>query len=414
MSGSEPGVDVSLAGSDPDGRLVALVKLTVALVLGFSTWFSATAVVPQLTDVWELSGTGKAWLTISVILGFVAGALLSSALNLSDRFKPQLVMLIGSVGAGLANLGLVWAGGIELGVPLRLVTGFFLAGVYPPSFKLIATWFRAGRGMALGVLAAGIILGNAMPHLANALGGIDWMSVIYATALMSVLGGVVAYSVEDGPFEFPRSVFDPRQVGLVFANRGVRLASIGYFGHMWELFAMAAWFLIFFGDHLVAAGEEALPMAAFVTFLVIAMGAVGSWVGGFIADRWGRTNFTILMLGISGACSVGIGLLFDGSTWVIVLVGLVWGFTVVADSAQFSAMVTEVGDQSYVGTALTMQIAIGFTISAATIWIIPVLEDTATWRWAFAVLAIGPLVGILAMLRLRRSPAAALIAGGRG
>ena len=400
--------------SDPDGRLLPLALLTLALVLGLSTWFSATAVVPQLTEAWTLSSTGRSWLTISVIVGFVVGALVSAALNLADRVRPQLVMLIGGLGAGLANLGLIWAGGVELAALLRFVTGFFIAGIYPPSFKLISTWYRRGRGVALGVLAAGIILGNSSPHLANALGGIDWESVIYATTFMSLAGGIVAFSVEDGPFEFPSSAFDPRQVGKVFANRGVRLASIGYFGHMWELFAMAAWFLIFFGDHLTARGEEALPAAAFVTFVVIAMGAAGSWAGGLIADRWGRTNFTILMLTISGLCCLGIGLLFDGPTWPIVVVGLVWGFTVVADSAQFSAMVTEVGDQSYVGTALTMQIAIGFTVSAATIWIIPVVEELATWRWAFAVLALGPLVGIAAMLRLRRLPEAAKIAGGLG
>jgi MFS family permease len=400
--------------SDPDGRFVPLALLTVALVLGISTWFSATAVVPQLTEAWTLTASGRAWLTISVILGFVVGALLSSVLNLADRVRPQVVMLVGAVGAGLANLCLLWADGVEVGVLLRLATGFFIAGVYPPSFKLISTWFRSGRGMALGVLAAGIILGNASPHLANALGGVTWESVIFATSVMSVIGGLVAFSVRDGPFDFPRSHFDPRQVGKVFANRGVRLASIGYFGHMWELFAMAAWFLIFFGDHLVARGEEAHPMAAFVTFVVITMGAAGSWSGGFIADRWGRTNFTALMLAISGLCSLGIGLLFNGPSWLIIVTGLIWGFTVVADSAQFSAMVTEVADQSYVGTALTMQIALGFTISAATIWIIPIVEEATSWRWAFAVLAPGPLVGIAAMLRLKSLPEARRIAGGRG
>ena len=386
----------------------------MALVLGMSTWFSATAVIPQLRDVWSLSASAQAWLTISVILGFVIGALFSSALNLSDRVRPQLVMLVGGVGAGVANLGLIWAGGAEVGVPLRFLTGFFVAGVYPPSFKLIATWYRAGRGTALGVLAAGIVFGNSTPHLANALGGVDWESVIVATSAMSIAGGVVAYVVRDGPFEFPDTPFDPSQIGRVFANRGVRLSSIGYFGHMWEFFAMAAWFLIFFGDHLASVGQEVIPGAALLTFVVVAMGAAGSWAGGLIADRWGRTNFTILMLGISGLCSLGIGLLFGGPTWPIVVVGLVWGFTVVADSAQFSAMVTETGDQSYVGTALTMQIAIGFTISAATIWIVPIVEELVTWRWAFAVLALGPAVGIWAMLKLKHSPEARLIAGGRG
>lgn len=405
--------DVSL-GSDPDGRLVPLLLLTVALVLGISTWFSATAVVPQLTQEWGLSSTGKAWLTISVILGFVAGALFSSALNVADRVRPQLVMALGAIGAGVANLGLIWATGIELGVALRFATGFCLAFVYPPSFKLISTWYRAGRGTALGVLAAGIIIGNALPHLANALGGIDWHGVIYATTVMSILGAVVALLVRDGPFAFPSSKFDPRQVGLVFSNRGVRLASIGYFCHMWELFAMAAWFLVFFGDHLIAGGDDATPTAAIVTFLVISTGAAGSWVGGIVADRWGRTNLTALMLTISGLCAVGIGLLFNGPTWILIVVGVIWGFTVVADSAQFSAIVTEVGDQSYVGTALTMQIAIGFTISAATIWIIPIAEEAFTWRWAFAVLALGPAIGVAAMLRLKNLPEAARIAGGRG
>lgn len=414
MSKSEGRDPVDTIRTDPNGPSAPLVLLTIALVFGLSTWFSATAVVPQLTEEWSLTSTGRAWLTISVILGFVVGALFSAALNIADRVRPQLMMLVGGIGAGIANLGLIWVDGAELGVVLRFVTGFFIAGIYPPSFKLISTWYRSGRGMALGVLAAGIVLGNASPHLANALGGIDWQSVIYATTIMSITGGVVAFSVKDGPFEFPRSIFDPRQVGRVFANRGVRLASIGYFGHMWELFAMAAWFLIFFGDHLVAQGEEALPFSAFVTFVVIAMGSVGSWVGGFIADRWGRTNFTALMLTISGLCSLGIGLLFDGPTWPIIVIGIIWGFTVVADSAQFSAMVTEVGDQSYVGTALTMQIAIGFTISAATIWIIPLVEEVTSWRWAFAVLALGPLVGITAMLRLKHLPEAAKIAGGLG
>ena len=392
----------------------ALGRLTVSLVLSLSTWFSATAVVPQLTEAWNLNDNGRAWLTMAVVLGFVPGALFSSAFNIADRYRPQTVMLVGAVGAGLANLGLIWANGPELGIPLRLFTGFFLAGVYPPSFKLISTWYIERRGMALGLLAAGIIVGNASPHLVNALGGIGWENVIVATSIASVVGGLVAFSVGTGPHPFPESSFDPRQVALVFSNRGVRLASIGYFGHMWELFAMAAWFLVFFGDHLDAAGIDPVPSAAYVTFFVVAAGGVGSWLGGILADKWGRTNFTILALAVSGLCSLGIGLLFDSPTWLVVVVGLIWGLTVVADSAQFSAMVTEVGDQSYVGTALTMQIALGFTISAVTIWLVPLVESAVTWRWAFSILALGPLVGIWSMVRLRSLPEAASIAGGRG
>jgi MFS family permease len=379
-----------------------------------STWFSATAVVPQLDDVWALSSTTKAWLTIAVQVGFVVGAVVSALLNVADRVRPQLLMLGGCVGASLANVALVWAGGPEVGVPLRFLTGFFMAGVYPPAFKLVSTWFQRSRGTALGVLAGAIILGNAMPHLVNGFGGVGWESVVIATSVLSALGGAAAITVRDGPFPFPTSVFDPRQIGKVFANRGVRLASIGYFGHMWELFAMYAWFQVFFSDQLATRGAEALPEAAFVTFAVIAVGSLGSLFAGVLADRWGRTNTTSLMLAVSGLCSLGIGLLFDGPTWPVVVVGLVWGFTVVADSAQFSAIVTETADQSYVGTALTMQVAVGFTITVATIWLIPILETAVTWRWAFAILAIGPLVGIVAMLRLKRLPEAREIAGGLG
>lgn len=400
--------------SDPVGRLRPLFFLSIALVLGMSTWFSASSIIPQLQETWTLTDTSKAWLTIAVQLGFVAGALVSAALNISDRIRPQVVILIGGVGAGVANLVLIWAGGPFVGIPLRFTAGFFMAGVYPPAFKLISTWFREGRGMALGVLAGAIILGNATPHLVNGLGGVDWENVILVTSLLSVLGGVIAMFVADGPFAFPKSVFDPGQVARVFANRGVRLASIGYFGHMWELFAMYAWFLVFFTDQLADQGVEAFPRAAFVTFAVVAMGALGSLVGGLIADRWGRSNTTILMLSVSGICSLGIGLLFGGPTWLIVIVGMVWGFTVVADSAQFSAVVTEVADQSYVGTALTMQTAIGFTVTVATIWLIPIIESSVTWRWAFAILALGPVVGIAAMARLKHLPEAAQIAGGRG
>lgn len=413
----EPDIKPADAGSDPGdppGRWRALTLLALALVLGMSTWFSASAVIPQLDAIWELSSTAKAWLTIAVQLGFVAGALVSAGLNLSDLIPPRLVILGGGIGAGLANLLLVVADGPTWGIPARFLTGFFMAGVYPPAFKLMSTWFRKGRGTALGLLVGAIIVGNAMPHFVNGVGGVDWRNVIYTTSALSMVGGLVALAVGDGPFPFPRAVFDPRQIGKVFANRGVRLASFGYFGHMWELFAMYAWFVVFFSDHLSARDVEPLPRAAFVTFVVMVMGLPGSLLGGVLSDRWGRTRSTTLMLTISGLCSLGIGLAFEAPSWVLLIIGLVWGFTVVADSAQFSAMVTEVADQSYVGTALTMQLAIGFTITVATIWLIPLIEAAVSWRWAFAILALGPAVGIWAMTRLRSLPEAAHIAGGLG
>ena len=396
-------------------RWQVLVLLAIVLVLSMSTWFSAAAVIPQLRELWQLSLTASAWLTIAVSIGFVCGAIVSSVLNLSDIISARHVILGGAIGAAIANALLVVAGGAMLGIPLRFATGFFIAGVYPPAFKLMSTWFRTERGLALGILAGAIVIGNGLPHLVNGLGGLDWRVVIYVTSVLTLLGGLITeFAIKQGPYPFPTATFDPRQAGLVFANRGVRLATLGYIGHMWELFAMAAWFSVFFAEALLAFGNSVGSAAAFATFGIFISGGLGCWVGGIMADRWSRTRTTILMLAISGGCAVLIGLLFGSSPWLILLVGLVWGFTVVADSAQFSTMVTELADQAYVGTALTLQMAAGFTITVATIWLIPFLEATFGWQWAFAILALGPALGITVMWRLKSLPEATHIAGGKG
>jgi MFS family permease len=396
-------------------RRQALGFLAVALVLSMTTWFSASAVVPQLRTQWSLSDSAVSWLTISVQLGFVVGAIVSSLFNIADVVSPKRVMLAGAIGAALSNSLLSEAAGPEVGLPLRFMTGFFLAGVYPPALKLMATWFVKGRGIALGTLVGAITLGSAAPHLVNGLGGLEVDTVVFVTSALTILGGLIAgFAVAEGPFPFPPATFDPRQMRMVFANRGVRLASLGYFGHMWELYAMWAWFLVFFSHVLTKNGGNAGESAAFATFAVIGIGALGCWLGGYLGDRWGRTQTTALMMAISGLCALAIGLLSEAPTWFVLGIGLIWGFTVVADSAQFSTMVTELADQSYVGTALTLQLAVGFSLTVATIWLIPVLEESFGWRWAFAFLAPGPALGVLAMLRLRSSPEAALIAGGRG
>ena len=372
--------------------------LALSVILSMTTWFSASAVVPQLRVDWSLSSNGAAWLTIAVQLGFVAGALASSVFNVADLHAPQVVILAGSLGAAAVNALLALAGGAAAGIPLRFATGFFLAGVYPPALKLMATWFRVRRGVALGTIVGALTLGSALPHLVNGLGGLDWRVVIYATSVLTLAGGLVArFGVPDGPYPFPRATFDPRQARLVFANRGVRLASLGYFGHMWELYAMWAWFVVFFrAVHGPGAG------AAYATFAVIGIGAAGCIVGGILGDRWGRPETTASMMVASGTCAIAVGIAAQWSAWLALAIGLVWGFTVVADSAQFSTIVTELADQAYVGTALTLQLAVGFTLTVATIWLVPILERHVGWEWTFAFLAPGPALGTVAMLRLRR------------
>lgn len=376
----------------------ALTLLAVALVLSMATWFSASAVVPQLRVEWDLSSTGRAWLTIAVQLGFVAGALVSSLFNVADVVDARWVIVAGSFGAATANALLLTAHGLGWALPLRGATGFFLAGVYPPALKLIATWYRERRGVALGVLVGALTLGSASPHLVNGLGGLDWHVVIAATSALTFAGGVVVLAwVEHGPFPFPRAPFDPHQIRRVFGNRGVRLSSLGYFGHMWELYAMWSWFLVFASDRLFASHKA----AAFATFAVIGIGALGCWAGGRLGDAWGRPQLTAAAMVVSGLCALTIGVAANVASALALAVALVWGVAVIADSAQFSTLVTEHADQSYVGTALTLQLAVGFTLTVATIWLVPVLESAVGWTWAFAFLAPGPALGVLAMLRLR-------------
>jgi MFS family permease len=279
--------------------------------------------------------------------------------------------------------------------------------------KIMATWFREGRGLAIGILVGALTVGSAAPHLVNGLGGLEWETVVFVTSGLTVCGGLLALTVGEGPYPFPAAVFDPRQAGLVMSNRGVRLASLGYFGHMWELYGMWAWFAAFFADFLAAKGSAPGAGPAYATFAVIGIGGVGCWAGGLLGDRWGRTATTALMMLASGTCALVIGALFDAPTWLLLTVGLVWGFTVVADSAQFSTMVTELADQAYVGTALTLQLALGFTLTVATIWLLPLLADGMGWRWSFVLLVPGPLLGAAAMLRLRGLPEAAAVAHGR-
>jgi MFS family permease len=389
--------------------------LGAACFLGMTCWFSASAVLPQLRAEWQLSAGAGAWLTISVQLGFVLGAVLSAVFNLADLVPPRRLMLLGAAGTALANGGLLAAPGFTEAVALRFATGAGLALVYPPGLKAIATWFRRDRGTALGVMVGALTLGSALPHLLNALGGAAWRSVLLATSLLTLAGGALAeWGARDGPFPFPKARFDPRQAALVFRNQGVRLTSLGYFGHMWELYAMWSWFAAFFADVLRRHGGTAPERAAsLAAFAVIGAGAAGCWTAGRMGDGWGRTRTTALAMTLSGACALVIGWAALPPAAVLAL-GLFWGFWVVADSAQFSTMVTETADQSYVGTALTLQLAVGFTLTVLTIWLVPIIREAAGWHAALAMLAAGPALGTAAMLRLRVAPAAAAIAGGRG
>jgi len=388
--------------------------LAIAELLGMSLWFSGSAVVPALTKEWNLGDAAASWLTLSVQLGFVAGTLLSALANLPDIISPRHLFALTAIAGALVNgaFGL-FAHDASMGILLRFLTGMFLAGVYPPAMKILATWFRHGRGLALGILVGALTLGKATPYLVNGIGSHNWRhNVVFVSSLAIVGGLLVLFSISDGPFALPAARFDWKQAGRAFRNRGVRLANFGYFGHMWELYAMWTWIPFMIRASLSFHGSNP-ALAEVASFLVIGCGAMGCVIAGLIADRIGRTIVTSWAMAISGSCCLIIGLLFGANPIALLIVAAIWGASVVADSAQFSACVTELSDPQYIGTALTIQTCLGFLLTTVSIELIPRVERLVGWRYAFMILAPGPLFGVIAMLRLRVLPEAEHIAHGR-
>jgi MFS family permease len=397
-----------------------LAALALAELLGMGLWFSATAVAPALQTHWQVTPAQAAWLTMSVQLGFVAGALGSALLNVPDRWAPRKVVAAGAwVGAALNAMIPLLDASFGPAVALRFGTGMALALVYPVGMKIMATWTVQDRGLGLGMLVGALTIGTASPHLVRAFGGIAaWQPVMLAMSVLAVAGGAIAWRVGHlGPHRSPVPPFQWRQVTEAMRQRSLRLANTGYLGHMWELYAMWTWIpaylLDVYGAHPNTRGSAPF-LASLVTFMVIAAGGIGSLLAGGLADRWGRCNTTMLSMIVSGGCAVLIGTAGLGRPGLASAIALVWGFAIVADSAQFSTSVSELAAPGYMGTQLTTQTSMGFLLTLGSIQLVPVLRESFGWSVAFGMLALGPLVGSWSMFLLRRSPDASRLAGGRG
>ncbi|MFD1708336.1 MFS transporter [Siminovitchia sediminis] len=383
----------------------ALTLIGIAVLFSMSLWFSASVIAPALREAWQLTLLSEAWLSAAVPGGFVIGSLISSFFGISDRLNPRKIFAGSSLFGSIFNILIIFVDQAYIGIILRALTGVTLAGVYPPAVNLITQWFPKQRGLATGVLIAALTLGSSLPHfILLYFNNININVVIILSSLLSIIAAIIInWFVMDAPIAKINIRFSIKLLKKVIYNKPVMLANYGYFGHMWELYAAWTWLPLFLNTSFLSYSSSINPfLSSLVSFLSIGIcGGIGCIIGGFVADKIGRSNLTIIAMAMSAFCAFSIGLTYGSHIWLTILFSLLWGSSVIADSAQFSAAVSEFADREYIGTALTFQMCIGFLFTIVSINIIPWLQTIIGWEWVFIVLSIGPVIGIFSMIKLR-------------
>lgn len=387
------------------GSWKALVWIGLAELCALSLWFSASVIAPELNEVWNLSSSSEAWLSASVPIGFVIGALLSSYFGIADRYNPRKIFAASALLGAILNGLLILVVHPFYGILLRILTGVTLAGVYPIAVKILSQWFPKKRGLAIGILIAALTLGSSLPHVVVMFfSSLKWQLVIIFSSVLALIAAIIIqWILEDAPVESKKVPFSFKLIVKVVRNKPVMLANYGYFGHMWELYAMWTWLPAFLTASFTAYSPDIshwfLALSSFISIGIA--GGIGCIVGGWISDKIGRANLTIISMVISAVCSILIGLTFGHFIWLTLMLSIIWGMSVISDSAQFSAAVSEVAEVEYAGTALTFQMCIGFLITIFSINLIPIIQRLVGWEWAFAFLSIGPILGIVFMIKYK-------------
>lgn len=383
----------------------SILILVIAQVSALSLWFISSAVLPDMLREFSISAGRQAALNSAVPAGFVLGALTSALLGLSDRFDPRRLFFICACVASASGFGLlVFEPGSNASIAMRFITGAMLAGVYPVGMKIAVGWGKEDRGLLVGLLVGALTFGSASPHLVAWLGEAEWRATIKIVSSFTLVSALLILFARLGPYHAKSPAFKMSSITQAWTNKRVRYAYLGYFGHMWELYAMWAWIGVacYASYSLTMNDAQAVSFAKITAFIAIGLGGVACFFGGYWADKIGKERVTIIAMTFSFLGAVATAFTFGSAPWLTFIAVVIWGIAIIPDSPQFSALVADGAPPEIAGSLMTFQTAIGFALTIFTVQITPYVVSWTSWPTVILIMGVGPLFGIHFMRKLEK------------